>query len=234
MNIALILAAGKGTRVKSSRIPKQFMLINKKPLIAYTLESFQNQPEIDKILLVTNKEYLLTMQEICCKYKIDKLCGIIKGGSTRKESVYNGLMYLKSNKTQDEDIILIHDGARALVSNDIIKDNINSCLKYNAVTTVIPSQDTIISSCKGDTLDATLNREELYQVQTPQTFKFELILKAHENALNLKQNITDDTKLVKLLNKDVHLVLGSTLNFKITTDEDVKIFEFLSKKSNAN
>ncbi len=233
MNIALILAAGKGMRVKSSLIPKQFMLINKKPLISYTLETFQNNQEIDKILLVTNNEYLLTMQEICIKYKITKLCGIIKGGSTRKESVYNGLNYLKSIKTQDEDIILIHDGARVLVSDDIIKDNIHSCLKYNAVTTVIPCQDTIISSCDGDKLDYTLNREELYQVQTPQTFKFKIILKAHENALNLKQNITDDTKLVKLLNQDVHLVLGSSLNFKITTNEDVEIFKCLSIKNNA-
>lgn len=227
MNIAIILAAGKGTRVKSSLVPKQFMLINDKPLIAYTLETFQKNQDIESILIVTNEEYILTMQKICLNYHIDKACNIIKGGITRKKSVYNGLKYLKESSTKDDDVILIHDGARALVTHDIIKNNLEACLKNAAVTTVIPCQDTIISSKDTKTLEATLNREELFQVQTPQTFKFGLILKAHENALNIDKRITDDTKLVKLLNQDVHLVLGSKLNFKITTDEDVILFKAL-------
>lgn len=229
MNIGLIVAAGKGTRIKSINIPKQFISINKKPLIVYTLETFQQHNLIDKIIIVTNSEYLNEMQDICDKYSLSKVCYIVQGGNTRKESVFNGLLKLKELGVNKDDIVLIHDGARALVSDDIITNNIEECIKNNACTTAIKLTDTAIKSLDKKTIETYLNRDEIFLIQTPQTFKFDLILKAHENELVDNNLITDDTSLVLNLNHNVSLVEGSRMNFKVTTDDDLEFFKKIVK-----
>lgn len=226
MNIALIMAAGKGTRINSS-IPKQFLLINDKPLICYTLDIFQNHSSIDEIVIVTKEEYVLTMEDLCKKYIYSKVKLIIKGGSSRQESVYLGLKSLKQIQIKDEDIILIHDAARALVSEKIIAQNIEGCKKFSAVTTALRISDTVVKSKDSTYIDTYLNRDELFEVQTPQTFKYYLILKAHES---FKNQVTDDSSLVQKIHP-ISIIDGSRMNFKITYLEDIELFKKLLNKN---
>ena len=225
MNYALIVAAGKGLRMGNTDVPKQFLLVNGKPLLVYTIEAFEHSKEIDGIYVVTSKEYIEVIKDWCKSYKLKKIIKVIEGGDSRQESVYLGL---KGMTIKEDDVVLIHDGARPLVTKDIIKNNIECCLKYDAADTVIRVSDTIINSKDGKTVNEIPSRDELYQSQTPQTFKYGLIIKAHEAAsAGQIPNVTDDAKLVKALGKDVHLVEGNKQNFKITTPDDLSIFEVL-------
>lgn len=226
MNVALIVAAGTGSRMGKD-IPKQFLLVNNKPLVIYSVEAFNQNALIDEIYIVTSENYMAEVKDWCLLYKLNKVINIIKGGDSRQESVYLGL---KGIKAKDDDVILIHDGARPLVSQDIINNNIEASKKYDAINTVIKANDTIMHSKDGSIVNDVPNREELYQSQTPQTFKYGLILKGHEYALkNNVPNVTDDVKIAMLLGIDVHLVEGNKRNFKITTEEDLELFKVLIK-----
>jgi len=225
MNIALIVAGGNGKRM-GLEIPKQFVKVNDKPVIFYSLKAFSNVKEIDEIFVVCHKDYISDLYNIIKDYSIEKIQDVIEGGKTRQESVFNGLKAIKAAGCKDEDIILIHDAARPMVSQEIIKDNIKSCLTYGACETAVKVADTIIKSEKGDNLNEVMNRDVLYQVQTPQTFSLGLILESHKKApCNCA---TDDAQMVKALGHEVAIVNGSKLNFKITTIEDLELFKSLA------
>lgn len=230
MNIALILAAGSGTRMGNTNKPKQFLSIYNKPLIVHTIEAFEMHDDIDMILIVTNDTYIDDVKIWCKQYDLTKVQYIVAGGSSRQESVYNGLKKLEKIGTKDDDIILIHDAARPLISQTIITDNIESCKKYHAVDTVIPSSDTIIRSVDKETICEIQKRSEQYQGQTPQSFTFKVINDAHEYAKKINNTeTTDDCRLVLNMGKEVHLVNGSKLNFKITTFDDLMMLKALLK-----
>lgn len=223
-NIALILAAGIGSRMNNNT-PKQFMLINGKPLLFYSLSTFNNHDQIDEIYVVTNIENLSTVRGIIKDNNLRKVRDIIIGGKTRQESVYNGLKGIPNVSL--EDIILIHDSARPLVTKEIIDRNIDACLTYNAVNTVIPVTDSLVKSEGNESVD----RNKVLAVQTPQTFRYDLIFKAHEAAL--KENITnagDDASLVSRLNVNIKQVQGNKLNFKVTTMEDLIILKAILER----
>jgi 2-C-methyl-D-erythritol 4-phosphate cytidylyltransferase len=166
----------------------------------------------------------------CKQYDLSKVKAVVAGGDSRQLSVYNGLQAVKEIAKNDNDIILIHDAARPLISQKIISDNIKACQEFGAVDTVIKASDTIISSADAQVINNIPNRSELYQGQTPQTFKLSIILEAHEKAKSgLIPNVTDDAKLVLSLGKDVHLVEGSKQNFKITTFDDLMMLKALLK-----
>lgn len=227
MNIALVLAAGSGTRMNNSQ-PKQFLLVNDKPLFLYSVEAFQNNKRVDMVLIATNKECVEQVKELTENYS--KVKAVIAGGETRQASVYNGLKEIEKNITSEKDLVLIHDSARPLVSQRIIDENIDLGLKYGAVDTVVPASDTIIKSNDEQTIGEILNRSELYQTQTPQTFEFGLIKKAHERALKDNvPNVTDDCKLVMHFGVNVHFAKGDKLNFKVTTPEDLEMLKALVK-----
>lgn len=227
-NIALITAAGKGTRLVGAGIPKQFLRVRGKPILIYSAETFNNNNLIDEIYIITSKEHIEEVERLCRQYNINKLKGVIEGGQTRQQSVLNGLVAIKTNNTADNDIVLIHDGARPLVDDAIINNNVKACQEFDAVETVIPLEDTVIRSSQGQIIDEIADRNELYQVQTPQTFKFKLIYDAHKRFESLKL-ATDDAQLVHNSGKPVHLVEGSKKNLKITTIEDLGLMESLLK-----
>lgn len=230
MNIALILAAGSGTRMGNTSKPKQFLEIYNKPLIVHTIEAFELHDQIDGILVVTNGSYVDQVKIWCKQYDLSKVRYVVAGGSSRRISVYNGLKQLKEAGIQDDDLVLIHDAARPLISQSIISENIVSGLKYGAVDTVIPSSDTIIRSIDKETIVEIQKRSEQYQGQTPQTFKFGIIVKAHEEAIrNDNTETTDDCRLVFNTGVPIHLVNGSKLNFKITTFDDLMMLKALLK-----
>ena len=230
MNIALILAAGTGSRMGNADKPKQFLPIYGKPLMIHTIEAFEMHDEIDKIIVVTSEGYDDQVKVWCKQYDLSKVKAVTIGGDSRQISVYNGLQAVKEIGAKDDDIVLIHDAARPLISKNIISKNIEACIKYGAVDTVIQASDTIINSKDGEKISDIPVRKELYQGQTPQTFKLGLILEAHENAKAGKvPNVTDDAKLVISMGKEVHLVEGSKQNFKITTFDDLMMLKALLK-----
>ena len=227
MNIALVLAAGSGTRMNNEQ-PKQFILVNGKPLFLYSVETFQNNENIDAIVIATNKEFIEQVKELAKGY--NKVKSVIAGGETRQQSVYNGLKEIEKFIKDGKDLVLIHDSARPLVSERIINENVTLGKQFGAVDTVVQASDTIINSKDKETINEILNRSELYQTQTPQTFEFGIIKKAHERALKDNvPNVTDDCKLVMHFGVDVHFAKGDKLNFKVTTPEDLEMFKALVK-----
>lgn len=228
MNIGVILAGGSGTRMGSD-IPKQFIDIYGKPLIVHTIEAFDINPNIDYIAVICKEDWQEDLMIWIRKYGLTKVKWIVDGGDTRQESVYNGIMKLKDTCKED-DILVIHDAARPLVSQRIIDENIVLTEKFKAVDTVIPSADTIIKSVDGDTIESVPLRKELYLGQTPQSFTYGLIKNAHEEAQkNGDLNATDDCQLVLKVGKDVHIVKGDKLNFKVTTFEDLLLLKSIIK-----
>ncbi|MGM9874158.1 MAG: 2-C-methyl-D-erythritol 4-phosphate cytidylyltransferase [Bacilli bacterium] len=229
MNYALILAAGTGSRMGNTDKPKQFLPIYGKPLVVHTVEAFEMHEEIEGIVIATNEAYVDQVKVWCKQYDLSKVKAVVAGSDSRQKSVFNGLMALKKF-VNDDDILLIHDAARPLISSKIISDNIKECQISDAVDTVIKASDTIICSKDDKTIDNIPNRSELYQGQTPQTFKFSLIIKAHEMAMNnVVNNVTDDAKLVLSLGYKVSLVEGSKQNFKVTTFDDLMMLKALLK-----
>ena len=228
MNIALIVAAGSGSRMENASKPKQFLLVKEKPLMLYSVKAFQMHENIDAIVIVTNTSYIEQVKEWCKEYQLNKVRLVVSGGITRQESVCHGLEAVKSISLDPEnDVVLIHDSARPLVDKAIISANITACNQYGATCTAIKVKDTIARSLNGQTISGVANRQELYQCQTPQAFKLSLILAAHAQS---KDNIaTDDAQLVLALGKDVYLVDGNSLNFKITTDADLLLLNALLK-----
>ncbi len=230
MNYALIVAAGKGTRMGEGCLPKQFLSVNNKELFIWTVERFNSNKNIDGILIVTSENYIEHVKEEISKSKLDKVIGITTGGATRQASVYNGLSFLNEKGIKEADIILIHDAARVMVDDEIINQNIEQCKKYGAVVTAIPAVDTILKVDNSLNVESVPNRDQLYQAQTPQTFNFDIIYSAHKYAL--KHNLvdaSDDTKLMLLMNKNVHIVKGNVTNFKVTTIEDFNKLKMLMK-----
>lgn len=220
MNIAIVLASGKGTRMTNHRVPKAFIDVGGKPLLYYSLSTFQNCSLIDQIVLAVPKEYLKTASKYRDIYGLNKLAHVIVGGATRQESVRLALDYIKAFP---EDIVLIHDSARPLVSERIIFSNIQIASKTGAVATVMPASDTIIVSKNGDVVDDVPDRSKCFIEQTPASFRFDVIHRAHQEALKDHINdISDDVKLVKRLGVEVVMVLGERKNFKVTNEEDLE------------
>jgi len=231
MNIAIILAGGKGTRMGIVNQPKQFIDVYGKPIVVHTLEAFDIHEQIDAIAIVCLKEWQEEVKIWIRKYELNKVKWIVEGGETRQESVFNGLKAIK-NDVRSDDIVVIHDAARPLISNRIITENIEGAKKYGAVDTVIPSSDTIIQSKDNEYISSIPIRNELYIGQTPQSFKYSVIWNAHKNANEETLKIaTDDCRLVLSYGIDVHLVNGDKLNFKITTMEDLLLLKSIIKMS---
>lgn len=221
--IAIIPAAGKGLR-SGLATPKQYLKVNGKEIIVYTLQTFQKNKLINKIIIAAETEYFSLLIKLVKKYKLSKVKLIVEGGSTRQQSVYNAVL---SSDANDNDLLVVHDAARALIPNDILKNAIISAKKNGNALVCIKAKDTLIKGKK--TVDKYLNRDEVYYVQTPQIFKYRDLQIALSKADKEKFIGTDESMLVKRLGKKVHIVEGSVFNFKITTKEDVEMFRKLIK-----
>ena len=219
MNVAIILAAGNGTRL-SNNIKKQFIKIHDKQLFLFSFDSFCSS-NIDKILIVSSKEDINYVRSLVSSN--EKFLDVIAGGETRQQSVKNALDYLKGILA-DDDVILIHDAARPLIKFPLINEVINKTIEYDCCSLILPIKDTIIS-LSNNNYESTLERDKLASVQTPQGFKFKIIYEAHQKAIH--SSATDDAQLVKSLGFNIHLIKGDEQNFKITTNEDLNYFEYI-------
>ena len=220
---AIILAGGRGKRM-GKNISKQYILVNGKPVLYYTIKRFLECENVDNIVLVLPKDEIdYCKKEVLDKYslKVDK---IVEGGEERQDSVYNALESL-----EDTDIVLIHDGARPFVSKKIIDEGIANAIKYKAAAPGVMPKDTIKVKDEESLSKETLNRTELIAVQTPQVFNFKLIKDCHEKVKEEKIVVTDDTMVVEYYGHKVFLYEGDYTNIKITTPEDLIIAEYLAK-----
>jgi len=219
-NIAIILAAGKGLRM-NSEISKPFLKLLDKPIIIHTIEKFYYHPEISGLIVVANKDDKEKMNDLLFeqyKFSKDKI-KIVIGGERRQDSVFNAL----KSCAQDTDIVLIHDGVRPFVHKDDILEMIKLVQEKNAVIIGIPAKDTIKVVDEG-VVHSTPERKFLWQIFTPQIFKYDLILNAYKN-LKAEHTITDDASLLEEMQEDVYVYQGSPDNIKITEPYDLKLAE---------
>ena len=208
----------------NSDINKQYIFLNEKPILAYTIEKFDNNDYIDEIIIVAReeeKEYC--HNEVVKKYGFKKVANIVGGGAERQDSVYNGLLAVNSLC----DIVLIHDGVRPFIRDEDIINSINGAIKHKACVIGTPVKDTIKTVDIDKDIIDTPNRNTLWAVQTPQSFAYDIILKAYKEAQKNKMIATDDSMLVEKLGYKVKIIEGSYSNIKITTPEDLKLAELL-------
>ncbi len=221
----IIVAAGSSTRMNG--IEKPFALLKGIPVIARTLRSFQNSPHISNIILVTKKNYIPIMQNLCDEYMISKISDIVEGGSNRQESVFMGLKTVKNS-----DKVLIHDGARPLISKQLIARIATKLLLCDGVICAVKSKDTVKNVSSEGVVNLTYNRDELYCVQTPQGVDVKKYLSLLESA-NLA-NFTDDASILESAKIPVYVVDGEYSNIKITTPDDLALAEFYLEKMEDN
>lgn len=231
--IALLTAAGVGTRMKQD-IPKQFIHIENKPLIIYTLEAFQKHPSVDKIIVVCLDGWHDILKAYAKQFNITKLEFIVSGGNSGQESIKNGLIELKKHFTDDSTII-IHDGNRGLVSQEIISNSLSIYNKFGNAVTAIPCVEAIFKSEDGIKSEDEIKREKVYRTQTPHVWDLGKLIWAHEKA-NIK-NITNTAatcSLMAALGEEIYFSKGSEKNIKVTTPEDIEIFKALLKTKKAD
>ncbi len=217
----IIVAAGMGKRMKS-KINKQYLMLKEKPIVAHTIEVFENDKNIDEIIIVTREEEIeYCRKNVVDRYGFKKVKEIVSGGSERQDSVYNGLKVCN----KDTSVVMIHDGVRPFIKSEEIEKIIIETLMSDACVIGVKVKDTIKVVDSEKNIIDTPNRENLWAVHTPQSFKYSLILKAHEKCKEEKWIVTDDSSLVEKLDIKVKIIEGSYDNIKITTLEDLRIAE---------
>lgn len=222
---AIVLAAGQGKRMQS-KIQKQYLLLDGKPLLYYSLKAFE-QSSVDEIILVVSKDMVQYCErEIVAQFGFQKVVKIVEGGKERYHSVYEGL-----KAASDAEIVLIHDGARPLVTQKIIEDSILAAAEYKACAVGMPVKDTIKIVNENQYAIRTPERRLVWQIQTPQAFSYALLKKAYDLLMHdegYQKAITDDAMVVEtMLNVPVKLIEGSYSNMKVTTPEDMEIARVL-------
>lgn len=222
---AIVLAAGQGKRMQS-HVQKQFLLLSGRPLITYALEAFENSP-VDQIILVAGPDEIRYCQEeIAEKYGFSKVTKVIAGGRERYHSVYEGL-----KAAEGAEYVLIHDGARPLLNQEIISRALEGAKEYGACVVGMPVKDTIKTSGADGFVESTPDRSALWQVQTPQAFYYPWILEAYKKLFSreeYQQGVTDDGMVLESMTAHkVKLIEGSYFNIKVTTPEDMAVAEAL-------
>ncbi|NBI08038.1 2-C-methyl-D-erythritol 4-phosphate cytidylyltransferase [Senegalia massiliensis] len=213
----IIAAAGMGKRMNSN-INKQYILLNDKPILFYTLYKFEKNEFVDDIIIVAKEDEIsYCNKNIVSKYGFKKVKDIVAGGKERRDSVYNGLNAIDV----ESDIVLIHDGARPFVDNEIINSSIKEVIVNKATVVGVPVKDTIKIVSDDNIVESTPNRSHLWKVQTPQSFSYSVIMDCYNKGIENDLNVTDDSMLVEHFGYSVKMIMGSYKNIKITTPEDL-------------
>ncbi len=232
MTVALLTASGQGTRMGQD-IPKQFLHVKDKPIIIYTLERFQNNPEIDAIILVTLPSWFGFVKAYANQFNITKLKWIVAGDETGQGSIRNGLKALEKDCPLDT-VVMVHDGNRPLIDNDIISNSLAVFREHGSAVAVIPCTEAVFRSQDGLTSTVSVPREALHRTQTPHTYTLEKLLWAHQQAEEKGiTNTAASCTLMNALGETVYFSKGSEKNFKLTTLDDMEIFNaFLAAEKN--
>ena len=224
MNYAIILAAGVGQRMRNGGMPKQFVELMGKPIIVYTLEKFEQNEEIDKIIVVCHGDYVDRMQSLIKLYRIDKVETTIVGGADRQNSLQRGLKEVMALGGKEDDLVMIHDGVRPLVSHAVICENIRVASLHDSAVTVHPVTETVITTQEMSAeMQDFKKRADTYSMTSPQTFKLGKIVEAYRRYDESPQEelpLLDAAMVYAKNGEKVHLVKEQGTNIKITTPED--------------
>lgn len=220
---AIIPSGGLGKRANAP-LPKQYLQFNGKELIAYTLQVLQSSSLIDEIVVAAQNNYFELLETIKKNFGLTKLNLLVEGGEERQFSVHNAVRAIKA---KDDDLILVHDAVRPLISKEIIYDSIQQAKEYGAAVVAIKAKDTLLKG--NDFVSEYLDRSEIYYVQTPQVFKYKILFNALQKAKEENFVGTDESMLVYKLGHQIKIVNGSALNFKVTTDEDIRLLSMILK-----
>jgi len=220
---AIVAAAGKGERLKS-KVRKPFVILGKEPILVWALRVIESCAQIEEIVVVVNQADLAKARSAVSKARLKKVKKIVAGGKRRLDSVRNGL----AEVSEGADYVIVHDGCRPFIDKKIVSSVIDEAAIFGAAIPCVAVKPTIKEVEKGNFVAATLNRQLLAEVQTPQAFKKEILMRAYEKALAEGMDATDDAALVERLGIKVKVVEGSHKNIKITTPEDLKYAKMLS------
>ncbi|NLZ38084.1 MAG: 2-C-methyl-D-erythritol 4-phosphate cytidylyltransferase [Firmicutes bacterium] len=228
MNVAIILAGGSGRRTNQD-IPKQFINVYDKPIIIYTLEAFQEHPEIDAIEVVCLDGWQAILKSYAKQFNITKLKWVVTGGETGQESIRNGVFNLR-NELSPDDVVIIHDGIRPLVDEEVLSDVIVKCSIYGNAVSSLPYNEQIFKIYDDKSTKEYIRRETLRRVQTPQAYKYGKLLWAYEEAfaknIGIHGSSYTNTMMVDL-GETLYFAAGSDRNIKITTASDIELFKAL-------
>ncbi len=231
MNIGLILAGGVDPRFQMS-IPKQFVIVENRPIIVYTLQVFQNHPEIDKVIVSCLYGWKEMVQAYAKQFNITKLIQIVDGGVDAQESIRKGIEWLKEHCKPD-DLVVVHDAIRPLVTNDLITDSIRSCREYGMGVAAVRSMDTVMLTQDGVTGQENIFRDNIRRIQTPQAYRLDYLETTHKSALEKGiSHCVDNNSMLTRLGETIHFSKGSDFNIKINTVEDVEMFKALYHMKN--
>ncbi len=230
MNYALIIAGGSGNRMGQD-IPKQFMHVDNCPIVVHTMMAFQKHPNIHGIAVVCLAGWETILQSYANQFNVTKLKWIFPGGASGQESIHNGIVGLKEAGCADTDLVLVHDGVRPLLSQDIISSNIAVCQKFGNAITGIQCREAILESDDGFSSTTSIPRDKLIRTQTPHTFPLGNLLQAHDKAqaMGITNSVASCTLMAEIGGVEMHIVPGSEKNIKITTVEDLEILKALMK-----
>lgn len=221
--IAIIPSGGKGLRIGSD-IPKQYLKIYDKAIIAYTLDVFQHNDLIDEIAVAVEKEFVPLLEGLKNKYDYTKIKYIVEGGKHRQDSVYNAL---KAIDAEESDLIAVHDAARSLLTDKLLTGAIKFAKKNYSAVVALKARDTLIKG--NNTVESYIDRDTVHYAQTPQLFTYSILIKAMEKAYEENFIGSDESMLVKKAGYNVNIFPGDPMNIKLTTKEDLKLFKFLLK-----
>ena len=230
MNVAIVFAGGVGTRMESD-VPKQFLVLNGKPVLAHTLGLFEGHARVDKIVLVVAPRYFDDCRLLAEKYGITKLHRIIESGESAQDSIYKGLK-AAAEEFPPETTVLLHDGVRPYLEPQVIDANIDGVAAFGNAVTYTPCYETIVLSKDGERISALPYRKESYTAQAPQSFRLGDIVAAHEKIRACPEgyaDMVDQATICWKLGIPIHLVRGNRGNVKITTPEDIVMLEALLK-----
>lgn len=218
---AVIFAGGIGQRMKSKEIPKQFLEIEGKPIIIRTLEHFSKHPMVDNIVVVCIESWLDVLKVDLEKFNIDKVIATVPGGASGHESIHNGLLEVVK-VAKEEDVVLICDGVRPMLTEELITQCIEDARKYETAVPVTPSIDSVLYSEDGENCSKNFRRKNIFITQAPQGYTLRKIMWAHDEAEKRQMDPISSADLLIELGENVHLIKGIRENIKVTTPEDLQ------------
>ncbi|CCF28548.1 2-C-methyl-D-erythritol 4-phosphate cytidylyltransferase 1 [Leuconostoc citreum LBAE E16] len=233
-NVVLIFAGGVGSRMNNGSLPKQFLEVENKPIIIHTLEIFEKSQYIDGIFISITPGWENFLDELTKKYNLQKVVKIVEGGETSQISQFNALKTM-AEFVNDQTTVLIHDGVRPLIDNEVIKNNINSVTKHGNAITVKKAIETVITVTNDNQVDQVLNRDDYRMAVAPQSYHYKDIFSAHSKAEESgKVDFVDSAQLMQSFGKKLFYVDGTTNNIKITTPIDYYIFKGILEARRVN
>ena len=228
MNYALILAGGVGQRMRRTGMPKQFLEVFGKPIIIYTLQKFDYCEDIDSVVVACHASYTEYMESLLQRYGIKKVRAVISGGKDRQDSVLNGLKYIQRVGASDDDIVVIHDGVRPLIQENIISENVRVAKNYGNAMTVRPVIESVVITSKDEAgFEDFKKRDDTYSLTAPQSFKISVLAKAYEDikGKDTPMPLLDSALVFTYLGNDIHIIKEHNNNIKVTTPEDYYILK---------